>query len=207
MKIVVAGAGGHGKVVLDALLASGLVPDDIVGFSDENPAVVGTVVMGYPVFAGLEAIGLAGEVRVAMGIGGIAARRRCFERARTLGYEVISVIHPRAVIGRGCALGVGVVVMANVVINADTSIGDNVILNTASSVDHDCRIGNHVHLGPGVRIAGGVSIGDETLLGTGAIVIPGMSIGERSVVGAGAVVVRNIGPACVAVGVPARVIK
>ncbi len=52
-----------------------------------------------------------------------------------------------------------------------------------------------------------VSVGEGALIGIGAVAIPGISIGARSVVGAGAAVTRDLPPDCVAVGVPARVIK
>ena len=207
MKVIIAGAGGHGKVVCDALLAGGFPQADLVGFVDDSPAVTGRTVMGFPVLESLEAGRLDRSVRIALGIGNNSARRRQFERAVALGYEPFTVVHPRAVIGRGCVLGRGVVVFANVVINPDTEIGDNVILNTGCSVDHDCRIGAHSHIAPGARLAGGVIIGEETLIGIGSSILPGVSIGPGCVIGAGAAVIEDIEPGCVAVGVPARVVK
>jgi sugar O-acyltransferase (sialic acid O-acetyltransferase NeuD family) len=207
VKLVIAGAGGHGKVVCDALLAGGFPPADIVGFVDDNRELTGRIVMGFPVLESLEAGRLDRSVRVALGIGGNSARRRQFERALALGYEPFTVVHPRAVVGGGCVLGRGVVAFANVVINPDTRIGDNVILNTGCSVDHDCRVGAHSHIGPGARLAGGVIVGEETLIGIGSSVVPGVSIGPGCVIGAGAAVIEDVEPGCVAVGVPARVVK
>ena len=207
MKIVVVGCGGHAKVVVDAALSAGIAAADLLGFVDDDPRRIGTEVMGMRVLSTLESLAQPGAVSLVMGIGDNAARRGQFERARALGYQVLTVIHPSAVVGRGCTFGPGTVVMANVVVNADTRIADNVILNTACSVDHDCRVESHVHVAPGARVAGGVTIGAGTLLGIGAVVIPGMSIGAGTIVGAGAVVTRDLAANCVAVGSPARVIK
>jgi sugar O-acyltransferase (sialic acid O-acetyltransferase NeuD family) len=207
MKMVIAGAGGHAKVVCDAILASGTPETDIVGFADDNPELAGRMVLGFPVLPGIDSLGLVGSASLAMGVGDNAARRRLFDRARALGYTLVTVVHPEAVIGRGCRIGSGTVVLANVVVNTDTEIGDNVILNTACSVDHDCVVGAHSHVAPGATLAGGVRIGEETLLGIGCTVIPGLSIGARCVIGAGAVLLTNLDAGCVAVGVPARVIK
>jgi acetyltransferase EpsM len=207
MKIAILGAGGHGKVVCDAMLSMGIPAADLIGFVDDNPQMVGRTVMGLPVLPSLEGLKLDRSVRVALGIGDNAARRRQFDQAISLGYEPFTVVHPRAVVGAGCTLGRGVVVFANAVINPDSYIGDNVILNTACSVDHDCRIGAHTHIAPGVRLGGGVTIGEETLMGIGSVVLPYMAVGSRTIVGGGTVVVASIESDCVAVGAPARIIK
>ncbi len=207
MRVVIVGAGGHAKVVCDALLASGAAETDIVGFADDNPELAGRMVLGFPVLTGIDSLGLAGSVSLAMGVGDNAARRHLFDSARVLGYTVMTVVHPQAVIGRGCRVGSGTVVLANVVVNADTTVGDNVILNTACSVDHDCFVGAHCHLAPGATVAGGVRIGEETLLGIGSTVMPGLSIGAGCVVGAGAVRLTHLKAGCVAVVFPARFIK
>src|SRR5437764_9721660 len=100
MKFAVLGAGGHGKVVYDAALASGM--GDIIGFIDDDLARVGTQLMGAPVLGPLEKIGAPNELVLLMGIGDNGGRRRAFEHARHLGYRVSTVIHPTAIIGREC---------------------------------------------------------------------------------------------------------
>jgi len=52
-----------------------------------------------------------------------------------------------------------------------------------------------------------VVIKDGAHIGIGAIIMPGVTIGEGAVIGAGSVVTSDIPPYCVAVGVPAKVIK
>jgi len=207
VKIIIAGAGGHGKVVCDAVLSMGIDHTHIVGFVDDDLGLAGSKVMGFRVLQNLESVRPDGSAKVAMGIGDNSARRRMFERVSAMGYEAFTVIHPRAVIGRGCVLGRGVVAFANVVVNADAIVEDDVILNTGCSVDHDCRIGPHVHIAPGARLGGGVQVGQDTLVGIGSVVAPGVSIGPRCVIGAGSVVIRDIAADCVAVGVPTRIIR
>ena len=52
-----------------------------------------------------------------------------------------------------------------------------------------------------------IVIKDGAHIGIGSIVMPGVTIGEGAIIGAGSVVTRDIPAYCVAVGVPARVIK
>jgi acetyltransferase-like isoleucine patch superfamily enzyme len=54
---------------------------------------------------------------------------------------------------------------------------------------------------------GKVIIKDGAHIGIGAIIMPGVTIGEGAVVGAGSVVTKDIPPYCVAVGMPAKVVK
>lgn len=54
---------------------------------------------------------------------------------------------------------------------------------------------------------GRVVIKDGAHIGIGAIVMPGVTIGEGAIIGAGSVVTRDIPPYCVAMGVPAKVVR
>ena len=55
--------------------------------------------------------------------------------------------------------------------------------------------------------AGDIVIGDNAWLGLSVQVLDGVTIGTGTVVGAGAVVTKPLPPNCVAVGVPARVVR
>lgn len=52
-----------------------------------------------------------------------------------------------------------------------------------------------------------INIKDGAHIGIGSIIMPGVTIGEGAVIGAGSVVTKDIPAHCVAVGVPAKVIK
>jgi acetyltransferase-like isoleucine patch superfamily enzyme len=56
-------------------------------------------------------------------------------------------------------------------------------------------------------VRGYVWIGDDAWIGAGAIILPNVAIGERAIVGAGAVVTKDVPPAMVVAGNPARVLK
>lgn len=155
MKIVVYGVGGHAKVVLDVLEKVGVCA--IVGLLDDSAELVGSMRSGYRVlggralFEGLIEEGVKGMI---VALGDNVRRRAVFDAARAAEFELVTAVHPSALLGSRVKVGAGSVLVAGVVVNVDAEIGDNVIVNTSASVDHDCRIGAHVHLSPGVRLAG-----------------------------------------------------
>lgn len=208
MKIVVYGAGGHAKVVLDVLGKIGTWA--IVGLLDDRTELVGDtrlgcrVLGGSALFHGLIAEGVKGMI---VALGDNLRRQTMFDAARAAGFELISAIHPSVLLGGRVKIGVGSVLVAGVVVNVDAEIGDNVIVNTSASVDHDCRIGAHVHLSPGVRLAGRVTVGELTHIGIGTVVLPNLTIGKHCIIGAGSVVREDVPDGMVVAGNPARIIK
>ncbi len=202
--VVVYGASGHGKVVADVARLAGL---ELAGFLDDDPAKIGGVYFGAPVFswdAVLRQHERVAELGVALGIGDNAIREACFTRLTSAGLCIPTLVHPSAVIAASSRLGAGTVVMAGAVVNPDATVGEGCILNTGSVVEHDNRLGTFVHLSPNAALGGGVSIGHRTHVGLGAVVLPGMVVGADVRVGAGAVVHRPVADATTVVGNPAR---
>jgi sugar O-acyltransferase (sialic acid O-acetyltransferase NeuD family) len=207
-KIVVFGAGGHAKVVLDVLERTGRYT--VVGLLDNSRELHGTTRWGQKVLGGQEQFSalLAKRItRIIVALGDNRDRQSVYEKAVKAGFELVPAIHPSAQLGRGVAVGPGSLLVAGTVVNADAEIGPNVIVNTGATVDHDCRIGSHAHLSPGVHLAGGVTVGELAHIGIGAVVLPYLTIGRASIVGAGAVVLENVPDGVVVAGNPARVIR
>ena len=210
-KAIGLGAGGHAKVVIDALRLSGAV--EIVGLLDARQDLAGTKVEGVTILGGdelLEQLRRDGVTHVFMAVGGAAdqaPRKRVFERALQAGYEFASIIHPAAVIARSAVLGRGVAVLAQAVVNPAARLGDNVIVNTGAIVEHDCVIGSHAHVATGARLGGAVEVGEAAHLGIGCSVRQSIRIGAGAIVGAGAVVIQDVPERTVVSGVPARAMR
>jgi acetyltransferase EpsM len=203
-RLVIWGAGGHGKVVLDIALSTGYF--DRVIFIDDQPRD------SAPGSCECEAVGEPDELRrfagasVAIAMGDNQSRARCFARALRAGLAPTTLIHSHAVISPSARISAGTVIMPGAIVNADAVIGENCIVNSAVVVEHDCRIGDHVHLSPRVALGGGVTVGSLAHVGIGAVVLPGAVVGEESVVGAGAVVLKGAPARSTVVGVPAKVL-
>ena len=191
--MILLGAGGHAKVVAEALIQSGKIilglvaPDkkkgskcfglDVLGSDDE--------LLSYS----------PREVVLANGIGALPGkvfRWKLAGQMREKGFQFTRVIHPSAIIADNVVIGEGVQIMAGVIIQTGASIGQGSIVNTGASIDHDCSIGQNCHLAPGVVLSGCVDIGSGTHVGTGSVIVQGISIGTDSIVAAGSVVYKNI---------------
>lgn len=199
MRLLVVGAGGHAKVVIDAARLAGF--DVVAAIGRDGGA---EQLLGVPVLA--DASDIPFDVFIAA-IGDNAARAEVFDAYLAQGLSPATVVHPSAVIAETVTLGAGTFVAAGVIVNVDARIGENVILNTGCTVDHDCIVGDHALIGPTASLCGGVRIGSGTLLGAGVSVVPLAVIGSDAIVGAGAAVIGDVPDGMVFAGVPARPVR
>jgi UDP-N-acetylbacillosamine N-acetyltransferase len=207
--LVIWGASGHALVVIDILIPQKNYK--IVGLIDSiNTEIHGTEFRGFPILGGREKLSYLKTTDTNCGfvaIGNNQARMYEGDYLRSLGFDVITVIHPQSIISPDVKIGSGTVICAGAIVVAGSQIGQDVIINTSSSVDHECVIEDGVHIGPGVHIGGRTIIKQGAWIGIGATVSDRITIGANSIIGAGAVVVRDIPPGVVAYGVPAKVIR
>lgn len=193
--VILLGAGGHAKVVLDLLRA---LDRQVLGVCDPRLAAEGVGTWrDLPVLGGDKAVQSfeSDSIELANGVGSMPNNglRRCLHGMFTnRGYQFATLVHPSAMVGSGVTLGAGVQLMAGAIVQADTHIGESTILNTAASVDHDGVIGAHVHIAPGAVLSGQVAIGEGAHIGSGATIIQGISLGVGAVIGAGTVVIRDV---------------
>ena len=204
--VIVVGAGGHAKVVVDALLA---VHTALIGITDANHARKGDRLMGITVLGNDDVLAdyPPNAVDLVLGIGSVrvsAARQRIFEQFKMAGYQFRTFVHPSAFVSREAALGEGCQVMAGAVIQAGANLGANVLVNTHVSIDHDCRIGDHVHLGPGSVLCASVNLGAGSHVGGGSTIIQGIQLGRDVQVGAGALIIRDCNDRTCHIGVPGK---
>ena len=196
-RLVIIGAGGHGKAVADNALKNGYTA---INFVDD--AVTGDCV-GFPIlgeFSEIERLN-DGNTDFIIGIGDNATRKMI---AETFDVNWVTLVHPSAQIAVNVTIGKGTVVMAGAVVNACASIGKHCIVNTGSVVEHDNVIEDFVHISPKVALGGTVSVGKSTHIGIGATVSNNVNICGDCIVGAGAVVIKEIDDGGIYIGVPAR---
>lgn len=198
--VILIGGGGHAKVIIDCIQASG---SRVAGILDDGiPA--GTSILGVPVLGKIEDYTKYPEHPFMVAIGSNSVRKRL---AQELPVQWYTAVHPSAVVSRYASVGAGTVVMPRAVINPGALVGAHCIINTGAVVEHDNRIADFVHLSPAVSLGGSVSIGEETHVGIGAAVRNNINICGGCTIGAGAVVVKDISEPGTYVGVPAGRMK
>ena len=207
MDVVIIGAGGHGKVVLDVLRAAGVHRP--IGFLDADPAVANTAVAGLPVLGQINLLPKLRQQKIRhaiVAIGDNRSRQSYIKSLREHGFELASAVHPTAHVSPTAKVGQGAVVCPTAVVGTEAAIADGVIVNTGAIVDHECVVGECVHLAPGVLLAGRVSVGTGAFVGLGSRVIQCLTVGEWATIGAGATVIRDVPAGVTVVGTPAKVL-
>lgn len=197
-KLLIIGAGGHGRVAADTAKRCGYTK---IAFLDDS----------YPNSASDSIIGNTADIHLHknncdffVAVGNIAARRKITNMLREAGITPVTLIHPNATIGENVTIGNGSIVMPGAVINTGAVLCESVIVNTCASVDHDCSVGNYSHISVGAHIAGTVSIGEDVFICAGATVINNVSICDSCIIAAGAVVISDISEAGTYMGIPAQ---
>ena len=106
------------------------------------------------------------------------------------------------------SLGDNVTINENVVITAKRAeiiIQNNVTLSSGcviTSIGYNYKkTGNNRHDGSPITIE------DNVWIGANAVILPGVRIGQGAVIGAGAVVTKDVHPATIVGGVPAKLIR
>lgn len=208
--MLVVGAKGFAKEVLEVLHQL----DDLqqlVFYDDVNSDIPDKLYNRFPILKSLDQARdyfQTVDKRFTIGIGNPVLRKKLLDTFNSLGGEFTSTLSPKATIGHfGNIIGVGTNIMSGSVLTNDIQVGKGTLINLNCTVGHDCIIGAFVEMSPGVHISGNCIVGDFSVLGTNATVLPKITIGKNVIVGAGSVVTKDLPDNCVAVGVPAKVIK
>lgn len=210
-KIVIIGASGHAKVVADIILARKKELNEeieVIAFLDDNfNKLKYKEIFGIPIMGDLDNIENFNKdgCMFVIAIGNNNTRKKIFEKYPKLKYY--TVIHPKATIAEEVLIGLGTVVMANVVINPYSIIGKQCILNTASIIEHDNILGDYVHISPNATLCGEVNINNCSWIGAASVVKQQVSIGKGVIIGAGTTIINDIEDNCTVVGNPGRIIK
>ncbi len=178
--VVVIGAGGHGRAVAEIILQD---PDmNLIGFLDDSvpkfSEVLGVTVLGS--ISSLE--GLAQKVDgIIVAIGNNKVRSSLIKQAEALGMQLVTVIHPQAMVSPSARIGEGAAVMAGAIIGTEATLGKGAIVNSAAVVDHHCVVGAFGHLGTNACMAGGSQLGDRSWIQAGVSLGYNVFVGEEEV--------------------------
>ena len=210
-KVVVVGAGGFGREVIEIFKDENKIRKkwDILGFVDDDLAIHGERINGFPVIGGVDWLieNNTKEIGCVIAIGNPKAKKIIADKLENNKINFINAIHPSAVMSEYVKLGKDVIICAGVILTVNIRIGNHVIININSTIGHDAIIKDYCSIMPTVNISGNNHLHKGVYVGTGATVIHQVSVGMWTTLGAGATVVNDIPENVVAVGVPAKVIR
>lgn len=200
-EILIIGAGGHSKVVIDALQVSKPETDFMVVDYDNSKA-------GWLIFGRVPVVLLdkwpQPHKLYHVAIGDNTIRKKCSLEAQKQGKKPITIFHSDASISTTSKISEGCFIAAKAIVAAESELGEGCIINHGAVVDHDCKVAPYSHIAPNVTIGGSVVIGEKCLIGAGSIILPSVKIGNQVVIGAGAVITRDVPDNQIMIGVPGK---
>jgi len=204
-KLIVYGAGEFGSLIANVLSYH----DDleIVAYGDDDPQKSADHIDGTPVFGQEDLLDFAKQNNIKLAItaiGNNTIRAEKFNLLKNTGFQMISIVHPQALIDTKVSYGDNVIIEMGTAIHTNSKIGNNVFLGGEALIGHHNIIGDHVLVGGNVSFGGSVVVEDYVSLGVGASIKPGIRLGEGSVIGVGAAVIKDVEPGTTVVGVPAK---
>ena len=192
--VVMLGAGGHAKVLMEILEQNDCKLMAIV--SPETPSWTPETFNPIWLKADEDVLDFSSnDYLLINGLGSLPAnnnkRTELHAFFKQQGYEFKTVIAKGAVVSGYSLLGEGVQVCPGSVVNQCT-VGQFTIINSGAIVEHDVYIGENSHIAPGAVICGDVALGNQVHVGAGATIIQGVEVGNGAVIGAGSIVTKNV---------------
>jgi len=170
-RLLIVGAGGHGRSVAEAARLEGRF--ELAGFADDA-GFGGRQASGWPPLIGSahSFAQLRAQAEVAIvAIGNNRARESLCNSLVEAGFELVTIIHPRAIVSPSAIVGAGSAIMAGAIVGTEAELGIGAIVNCGAIVDHHCRVEDFGHLGVNAAMAGG------SVLGRGAWMQAGSALG------------------------------
>ena len=208
-KLLIAGAGGWGRVVRQwALDIQSQAPRwESILFLDDNPAVLEGFGLNDSLVGTIRDYIPSGDEEFICGIGDPNVKMNICEQLRKKGAHFINLFHPQALITNYGEFGAGLIVSPFAAIVVTTKIGDFVTVNAFSVIGHDSTVENGCTLSAHCDIMANVHLEEGVFLGSGARILPNLHVGRNAKVGAGSVVVRNVPAGATVFGNPAQMIS
>lgn len=139
-----------------------------------------------------------------LGIGDSSIKKKIVEELNSKNIELLTYIHPSAIIAENVSVGKGTIICPNVIISCDSVIGNYVTINLASTVGHDAVIRDYVTLSSHVDVTGNCCLKEGVFMGSHATLVPGTTVGEYATIAAGSVGIRRVKAQTTILGVPGK---
>lgn len=174
-RLLIVGAGGHGRSLAEAVLAAGKYK--LAGFVDDAAQSLQHV-WDLPVFGDTADLARYRQYADAavVAVGNNCLREELQQRLYAAGFELATVVHPKAIVSPRAVIGPGSAIMAGAIVGTEAQLGAGVIVNCGAVVDHHCRVEDFGHLGVNAGMAGGAVLGHGAWMQAGSILGYGVKV-------------------------------
>ena len=183
-RLIIVGAGGHGRSVAEAALASGAF--EITGFLDDTFPDL-THVWDFPVLGSVADIHRFHDSADGwiVAIGNNRLREELCRQLLASGLDLATVVHPKALVSPRATIGKGSAIMMGAIVGTEAQLGVGSIVNCGAVADHHCRVEDFGHLGVNAAMAGSSILGYGSWMQAGAALGYGVTIGQWRVLAPG----------------------
>lgn len=185
-KLLIIGAGGHGRCCLDIATEMGVykeiyfLDDGCVGKIINDTKVLGTTVdvEGY----------CKEEYEVFVAIGNNKVRKKIMEDLKKKGYKLPILCSPKSCVSNYSTVQEGTVIYPGVVVEANASIGCGCIATSNASINHDavvndyCLVYSNSVIRPNVVMEELVRVGSGCVISFGSHLEEGVDIPDGTVI-------------------------
>jgi len=174
--LLIVGATTEAKEIID-LVREGIPEWNPAMIVDPDPRSHGTSILEVPVVGGyekLEHLRLS-EVKhaiLALGRRTVSQAEEAIQRLQAEEIELVTLLHPGAMIGSDVEVAPGGSVMAGAILGPGVKVGVGSHIGAGVVIGPDARIGDACFVGAGSRIAAGIRLPHRSWLELGACLLP-----------------------------------
>lgn len=142
--LLIVGAGQYGYVAKETAEAMNYF--DKISFIDNNFSLAIGRMEEVETFA-------CDYANAFVAIGNAQVRLQVLSQLRALGYQLVTLIHPRAYVSPSAKIGQGSIVEPNAVVHANTSIGSGCLISAGAVINHNALLEEGCHIDCNATVA------------------------------------------------------
>jgi sugar O-acyltransferase (sialic acid O-acetyltransferase NeuD family) len=208
--LFVVGAGGFASevlFVLERLIKNGSCIYDNIYLIDDS-IEKGKINRHYEVVGNIDILNDAlSNDEVVLTVNDPLVRDNIYDRVLKLNPDLQfpNIIDPSAIVDvSSLKIGIGNIIMHNVVLSTNIKIGNFNIFNSYTGIGHDSSIYNFNTFNPRVCISGNVNIGSMNTFGMNSSVLQGKKIGSKNEIWMNTTLGKSISDGAKYFGIPAK---